>query len=181
MDLAGKHVTEQDAWAIFLGERYRNLRMQPYMLPEGAAQVMDDGPWVDPMRIFEGCAVRTGFAGVGGTVIGFLMGGFFHTMGPLDIDEKKSTWQQMKQSYRGFGASCARMGKGFGKVGCVYSATECFIEQERGVHDMANAVYAGCATGGFLAMQAGPQAMFFGCAGFAAFSLAIESVMGHHS
>lgn len=173
-----KDITEKQAWSIFLSEKYRTGRCGPFTPPEGPDP--NDELWINPHRLFEGCAVRTGFSGVGGTVIGMLMGGFFHTMGPLDINEKLSTWQQLKQSYKGFGASCARMGKGFGKVGLVYSATECFIEQERGTHDMANAVYAGCATGGFLAMQAGPQAAFFGCAGFAAFSACIETLMGNH-
>jgi len=139
-----------------------------------------DVAWVDPSRFTEGCFMRSLFAGVGGTVMGMLFGGFFHTMGPMDINHDLSTAEQLKQSYKGFGASCGRMAKGFGKVGLIYSATECFIEQERGTHDMANAVYAGCATGGFLAMQAGPQAAFFGCAGFAAFSAMIETVMGNH-
>lgn len=40
-----------------------------------------------------------------------------------------------------------------------------------------NGVAAGCITGGALAMKAGPQATAVGCAGFAAFSAAIDYYM----
>ena len=39
---------------------------------------------------------------------------------------------------------------------------------------MTNGVAAGCITGGVLAAKAGPQAALVGCAGFAAFSAAID-------
>lgn len=58
--------------------------------------------------------------------------------------------------------------------------TECLIERERGVHEVANAIYAGCATGGFLALSGGPTAMATGCIGFAAFSAVIEKFMGNY-
>lgn len=110
-----------------------------------------------------------------------MLGGFFHSMQPMDMnDSKMTTNEQIRASYRGFGASCTRMARGFSKVGLVYSATECFIESERGTHDIANAIYAGCATGGFLAMQGGPGAAMTGCAGFALFSAMIEKFMGNH-
>ena len=44
---------------------------------------------------------------------------------------------------------------------------------------MVNSVSAGCITGGLLAMNAGPQAAAMGCAGFAAFSAAIDYFMEH--
>merc|ERR1711904_119104 len=101
---------------------------------------------------------------------GLMMGGFMHTMQPINVDHTLSTAEQIKASYRGFGQSCSRMARGFAKVGVLYSAVECVIERERASHDVPNAVYAGCVTGGLLALQAGPQAMGFGCAGFAIFS-----------
>lgn len=43
-----------------------------------------------------------------------------------------------------------------------------------------NAVYAGCAAGGYLGIHGGPQSAAAGCAGFAVFSYAIEKFMGTH-
>ncbi len=42
---------------------------------------------------------------------------------------------------------------------------------------MYNGVSAGCITGGVLAAQGGPYAIVVGCAGFAAFSAAIDHFM----
>ena len=109
------------------------------------------------------------------------MGGFFHTMQPIDTltDDKISFREQVRRQYKGFGSNCVRMGKGFGKVGLVYSGIECAIERERAQRDIPNAIYAGCLTGAVLAYQGGPQAMCMGCAGFAAFSGLIEGFMNH--
>jgi import inner membrane translocase subunit TIM22 len=40
-------------------------------------------------------------------------------------------------------------------------------------------VASGCITGAALQAKQGPQAAMIGCGGFAAFSLVIDSVMGH--
>lgn len=42
---------------------------------------------------------------------------------------------------------------------------------------MKNGIMAGCVTGGVLGAKAGPQAAAVGCAGFAAFSAAIDYYM----
>lgn len=112
--------------------------------------------------------------------MGLLMGGFFHAMQPINVDTSLGTWDQIRMSYKGFGQSCIRMSRNFGKVGFVYAGIECFMERERGIKDVPNAMYAGCAAGGVLAFQAGPQSMAFGCAGFAAFSAVIECFMVGH-
>ena len=49
--------------------------------------------------------------------------------------------------------------------------------QYRGKNDMKNGIAAGCITGGVLGAKAGPQAAAVGCAGFAAFSAAIDYYM----
>lgn len=54
---------------------------------------------------------------------------------------------------------------------------ECAIEGYRAKNVLSNGVMAGCITGGVLAAPAGPQAAAFGCAGFAAFSAAIDYYM----
>ena len=49
--------------------------------------------------------------------------------------------------------------------------------QFRGRNDLKNGIAAGCITGGILGAKAGPQAAGVGCAGFAAFSAAIDYYM----
>jgi import inner membrane translocase subunit TIM22 len=75
------------------------------------------------------------------------------------------------------GARSFSSAKNFGKVGAIFSATECCIEGYRAKNVLSNGVIAGCITGGVLAAPAGPQAAALGCAGFAAFSAAIDSWM----
>ena len=67
--------------------------------------------------------------------------------------------------------------KNFGLVGAIFAGTECCIEGYRAKNDMKNGIASGCITGGILAAKAGPQATMIGCAGFAAFSAAIDSYM----
>lgn len=43
-----------------------------------------------------------------------------------------------------------------------------------------NSVSAGCVSGAILAARGGPQAAAFGCAGFAAFSAAIDYFLDGH-
>lgn len=122
--------------------------------------------------------MRCGIAASGGYGLGILLGGFFHSMQPMDMQvDKLTTSEQIRLGYRGIGQASVRMAKNFSKVGMLYASSECIIEKERGVHDIANAVYAGCAAGGMLSMHGGPGAALFGCAGFAAFSGAIELFM----
>lgn len=170
----------EDPMEILMTDRYKYLRVGPrYELqtPLSFYELIQ----VQPDKLFESCIVRSIFSGVAGLGLGALMGGFFHTMQPLDssFDDKVSFREQVRQQYKGFGANCVRMAKGFAKVGLVYSAIECAMERERAQRDIPNAVYAGCLTGAVLAYQGGPQAMGMGCAGFAAFSGIIEAVMNH--
>ena len=88
--------------------------------------------------------------------------------------------------------------KNFGLVGAIFAGTECCIEgvsvdstgmavfwivlrkifmQYRAKNDLTNGIAAGCLTGGALGAKAGPQAAALGCAGFAAFSAAIDTYM----
>lgn len=62
-------------------------------------------------------------------------------------------------------------------VGALFSGTECCIEGLRAKNDLTNGIAAGCITGGILGAKAGPQAALLGCAGFAAFSAAIDAYM----
>jgi import inner membrane translocase subunit TIM22 len=84
---------------------------------------------------------------------------------------------QLRQGFKDMGARSYSSAKNFGKVGAIFAGTECCIEGFRAKNDLANGVMAGCITGGVLAAPAGPSAAALGCAGFAAFSLAIDAYM----
>lgn len=85
--------------------------------------------------------------------------------------------EQLKRGFKDMGSRSYSSAKNFGKVGAIFAGTECCVEGYRAKNDLANGVIAGCITGGVLAAPAGPQAAALGCAGFAAFSLAIDSYM----
>ncbi|KAF2800403.1 mitochondrial import inner membrane translocase, subunit Tim17/22 [Melanomma pulvis-pyrius CBS 109.77] len=85
--------------------------------------------------------------------------------------------QQLKIGLRDMYRSSLSSGRNFAVVGSVFSGTECAIEGLRAKNDLWNGVAGGCITGGVLARKAGPQAVAVGCAGFAAFSAAIDAYM----
>lgn len=85
--------------------------------------------------------------------------------------------QQLKHGFKDMGSRSWSSAKNFGIVGALYSGTECCIEGLRAKNDLTNSVSAGCITGGILGAKAGPQAAALGCAGFAAFSAAIDAYM----
>lgn len=85
--------------------------------------------------------------------------------------------QQVRAGFKDMGARSWSSAKNFGLVGALYSGSECCIEGLRAKNDLTNSVAAGCVTGGILGAKAGPQAAAFGCAGFAAFSAAIDAYM----
>jgi len=85
--------------------------------------------------------------------------------------------EQIRQGFKEMGRASWSSAKNFGLVGAIFAGTECCIEGFRGKNDLGNGVAAGCITGGALAAKAGPQAAAVGCAGFAAFSAAIDYYM----
>eukprot|EP00930_Biecheleria_cincta_P075299 TRINITY_DN62463_c0_g1_i1.p1 TRINITY_DN62463_c0_g1~~TRINITY_DN62463_c0_g1_i1.p1 ORF type:complete len:189 (+),score=38.89 TRINITY_DN62463_c0_g1_i1:155-721(+) len=162
----------------YMTEKYRLLMYGQQLTPDELNFLQNQS--LDPTRLTDSCTARAAFGFVGGGLMGFVMGGFLHTMQPpTDIDTSQSTLQQIKHSYKGFGQACVRMARNFSKFGFVYAGVECFFERERAVRDVPNAMYAGCVTGGILGFQGGPSGMAMGCAGIAAFSAVIELVMGH--
>ena len=88
-----------------------------------------------------------------------------------------STREQLRLGLKDMGRSTWSSAKNFGYIGAVFAGTECVIEGFRAKNDLANGPAAGCFTGALLAKNAGPQAMAVGCAGFAAFSAAIDYYM----
>ena len=85
--------------------------------------------------------------------------------------------EQLKRGFYDMGAKSYSSAKNFGLIGMIFAGTECCIEGFRAKNDLKNGIAAGCITGGTLAIRAGPQAAAIGCAGFAAFSAAIDSYM----
>lgn len=83
--------------------------------------------------------------------------------------------RQLAHGFRDMGSRSYSTAKNFGAVGALFSGIECGIEGLRAKNDLANGVAAGCLTGAILARNAGPQAAAVGCAGFAAFSAAIDT------
>ncbi|KAK8154025.1 Tim17/Tim22/Tim23/Pmp24 family-domain-containing protein [Phyllosticta citrichinensis] len=132
----------------------------------------------------ESCWVKTIMSGVAGAGMGALFGLFMSSMRydtPLSASGTEITKlplaQQLRQGFREMGRASLSSGKNFGIIGAVFAGTECAIEGLRAKNDLYNGVAAGCITGGALAMKAGPQATLVGCAGFAAFSAAIDAYM----
>ncbi|CAK7272286.1 Mitochondrial import inner membrane translocase subunit tim22 [Sporothrix epigloea] len=85
--------------------------------------------------------------------------------------------QQLAIGFRDMGSRSWSTAKNFGTVGMLFAGIECGIEGLRAKNDITNGVAAGCLTGAILARNGGPQAAAIGCAGFAAFSAAIDAYM----
>lgn len=141
------------------------------------------------IEFMQSCPGKTAMAGVSG----FFLGGFFGLfMASMAYDAPSGTnaashisqlpfKQQMKIQFTDMGKRSYSSAKNFGYIGAIYSGVECAIESLRAKHDIYNGVSAGCVTGAGLSIKAGPQAALFGCAGFAAFSTAIDLYMSSES
>ncbi|GFZ43550.1 Mitochondrial import inner membrane translocase subunit tim22 [Saitozyma sp. JCM 24511] len=114
---------------------------------------------------------------------GFALGGFFALMSatfayedPLSRASQKlvGTRAQTAYVFKEMGRNMWSSGKGFAKVGAVYSGIECCIEGYRAKNDITNAVAGGFLAGAVLARHSGPVAMAGGGAAFAAFSGVID-------
>ncbi len=136
------------------------------------------------MEFMKSCPGKTVMSGVSG----FFLGGFFGLfMASMSYDAPGMGTavpfsdlpfkRQMKLMFADMGKRMYSSAKNFGYIGAIYAGTECAIESLRAKNDIYNGVAAGCLTGGGLAVKAGPQAAVIGCAGFAAFSTAIDLYM----
>ncbi|KAK4689721.1 hypothetical protein P7C73_g376, partial [Tremellales sp. Uapishka_1] len=117
---------------------------------------------------------------------GFGLGAFFSLMSatfayedPLTraSNQVKGTRAQTVFIFKEMGRNMWSSGKGFAKVGAIYSGVECCIEGYRAKNDITNAVSAGFLAGAILAFRSGPKAMIGGGAAFAGFSGAIDWYM----
>lgn len=129
----------------------------------------------------ESCLGKSVMSGV----MGFALGGAFGLfMSSMSYDSSLTPAsqaisnlplrEQLKHGLKDMGSRSYSSAKNFGKIGALFSATECGVEALRAKNDIKNGTIAGCITGGILAAPGGPQAAAIGCAGFAAFSTAIE-------
>mmetsp|Transcript_52360 Transcript_52360/g.170299 ORF Transcript_52360/g.170299 Transcript_52360/m.170299 type:complete len:153 (-) Transcript_52360:517-975(-) len=143
-------------------------------------------PWqppVEPGQAFrESCTMQAIVSGVVGGGAGLVLGA---VLTPLNSQLQQETEhlplrEQMRRGGREMGSQSRSWGKNLLVIGAVFSVSECFVEKSRGRSDRWNSIFGGCLTGGVLAAGAGPQAMGVGCAGFAAFSAAIDALgFGH--
>eukprot|EP00112_Aurelia_sp_Birch-Aquarium-sp1_P003327 Seg1372.4 transcript_id=Seg1372.4/GoldUCD/mRNA.D3Y31 product="Mitochondrial import inner membrane translocase subunit Tim22" protein_id=Seg1372.4/GoldUCD/D3Y31 len=121
-------------------------------------------------RVMENCAFKTVMA----CVLGYGLGAGFGVFTAVTSQNQtaRSVFKEMK-------SRASSYGKNFAVVGAMFSATECVLESYRGKTDLKNGTMAGCITGGLLGLRAGGQAAILGCAGFAAFSTAIDYYFRH--
>lgn len=136
----------------------------------------------------ESCPAKLAISGVMGFGLGGMFGIFMASMrydtpmssglpGGVGTISDLPMRQQLKLGFKDMGRSAYSTAKNFGYIGAVFAGTECAIEGFRAKEEITNGTAAGCITGAFLARNAGPQAMAVGCAGFAAFSTAIDYYM----
>ena len=112
--------------------------------------------------------------------MGALFGMFMSSMEIQGTDHSiydKPFREQMRYTFKDMGKRSFSTAKSFAMVGALYSGTECAVEGFRAKRDMTTSVSSGCITGAILARNGGPQAVVLGCAGFAAFSAAIDTYM----
>ncbi|ORX71603.1 mitochondrial import inner membrane translocase, subunit Tim17/22 [Linderina pennispora] len=129
-------------------------------------------------KVTDSCAFKAGFSGIAGfgigAVFGLVLSGIEFSS---PVDTSATTKQQIKQVFKDMGAKSYSSAKNFAVMAAIYSGSECMIESYRARNDIYNSIAAGCVTGGTLAARTGPKGMAAGCAGFAAFSAAIDWYM----
>ncbi len=136
------------------------------------------------MEFVASCPGKTILSGVSGYFLGGFFGMFISSMQydqPFGTNMTKLAdlpfKQQMKVQFKDMGRQMSSSAKNFGYIGMIYSAVECSFQSFRAKDDLFNGASAGCITGAGLAIKSGPTAAFTGCAGFAAFSLAVDAYM----
>lgn len=144
------------------------------------------------MNFMTSCPGKSVISGVTGFALGGVLGLFMASMSydtPLHVPTPGNLnsavqqisdlpmKQQIKIQFADMGKRSYSSAKNFGYIGMIYAGVECVVESVRAKNDIYNGVSAGCITGGGLAYKSGPQAALIGCAGFAAFSAAIDMYM----
>jgi len=127
----------------------------------------------------ENCVMQSIIAGMAGGVLGLGLGVILapfqsnvQSMEASDLPMR----EQMRRGAREMASQSRSWGKNLMTIGAVFSVSECIVEKSRGRKDRWNPILGGCVCGAVLAAPGGPQAMGVGCAGFAAFSAAIDAL-----
>ncbi|KAL8450745.1 hypothetical protein Emed_002383 [Eimeria media] len=120
--------------SVFLTDRYLNLRVYDSKGEEERRLQAEALEQLRAQRTVEaffrdGCLVRSAFMGMGGGVLGLLLGSFFFTMKPVDVDTKLSLRAQLREQYKSFIPEVTATAKNFAKIGALYSLTECLIDR----------------------------------------------------
>jgi import inner membrane translocase subunit TIM22 len=162
-------------------------RSLPYFLPwnqtAGPSEVAPDFSWMT-----NSCTGKAAIGVIGGGMMGLVMGVFLGAMSdatpPVQVIAGKDVPQaplreQVRVVMRATADKSLYWGRNFAFITGVFGGSECLVEKYRGKHDLWNSVASGCITGAALQAKQGPQAAAMGCGGFAAFSLVIDSFMGH--
>ncbi|KAE8896340.1 hypothetical protein PF005_g22350 [Phytophthora fragariae] len=153
-------------------------------LPAYPPQILQ---WQQPNPITESCAgkffLSAAMGYVMGNVFGLVLGSYEGITPPVPLPGQrelpKVPWREsMAGSWRVTAGKCRYWGNNFLVISAMFSGLECASEKIRGRHDVGNELVAGCATGAALAAGQGFQAQCLGCAGFAAFSYAINVFTG---
>jgi mitochondrial import inner membrane translocase subunit TIM22 len=157
---------------------------QPWVPTAAPTQLPPDFSWLS-----NSCGGKAAIGVFGGGVMGLLMGVFLGALSdatpPIQVIAGKDVPQaplkeQMRVTMRATWEKSLYWCRSFAFITGVFGGSECLVEKYRGKHDMWNPVASGCITGAAMQAKSGPQAAAVGCAGFAAFSIVIDSFMGHY-
>ena len=185
-DALHRQVSYHDDKAMGLSRLTRQALpfFQPWYPSAAPAELPPDFTWVT-----NSCAGKSAIGVFGGGCMGLLMGVFLGAMSdatpPLTIINGKEVptaplKEQMKLTMRATAEKSMYWCRNFAFITGVFGGSECLVEKYRGKHDIWNPVFSGCITGAALQAKSGPQAAALGCGGFAAFSLVIDTFMGHY-
>ncbi|XP_047963227.1 mitochondrial import inner membrane translocase subunit TIM22-4 [Salvia hispanica] len=161
-------------------------------LPNASSSQEESKPPIETIRlptmeeiqgqdIWNNCAVRSVMSGVMGGGLGLAMGLFLGSFDTPLLQDQMTGRQQLVYQAKQMGQRSWSNCKSFALMGFVFSLSECIVEKARAKHDITNTVVAGCVTGGTISARGGPKAACVGCAGFAAFSVAIEKVLERYT
>ncbi|XP_078682250.1 mitochondrial import inner membrane translocase subunit Tim22-like [Branchiostoma floridae x Branchiostoma belcheri] len=162
---------------LVIGEN-RSHQLVPPATPFGAQQAVRTKEELLIQNTMESCGFKTTFACAAGFVLGGAFGLFTAGLDPnLGFDPAKhgADYQpSAREVLREMGTRGKSYAKNFAVIGAMFAGTECLIESYRGVSDWKNGTMSGCVCGGVIGLRAGIKPGILGCAGFAAFSSAID-------